>query len=106
MAYAGHRFSAAEAKDWGVVKAVHPDHATTLAAAFALAQDIAAKSPLAIAGIKQAITFARDHPLADGLKQIAGWNDGMLRAKDLMKAIQAKMAKEMARFDNLLGDTE
>jgi enoyl-CoA hydratase len=104
LAYTGRRFSAEEARGWGVVNAVHPDSAATVAAAQAMAAEIAAKSPLAIAGIKQAVTYARDHSVAEGLDQIATWNAGMLRAEDLMKAVQAKMTKTTARFDDLLGD--
>lgn len=104
LAYTGRRFSAEEARGWGVVNAVHADGTATVAAALAMAREIAAKSPLAIAGIKQAVTFARDHTVAEGLNQIATWNAGMLRAEDLMKAIQAKMAKGEAEFDNLLPD--
>lgn len=103
LAYTGRRFTAEEARAWGVVNAVHPDGAATLAAALAMAAEIAAKSPLAIAGIKQAVTYARDHSVAEGLDQIATWNAGMLRAGDLMKAVQAKMTKNTAQFDDLPG---
>lgn len=106
LAYTGRRFSADEAKAWGIVNAIHPDREAAINAAMALAHEIAAKSPLAIAGIKQAVTYARDHSVADGLAQIANWNAGMLRAEDLMRAIQAKMAKGQARFDDLLPNAD
>lgn len=102
LAYTGRRFTAEEARAWGVVNAVHSDGAATVAAALAMAAEIAAKSPLAIAGIKQAVTFARDHSVPEGLNQIATWNAGMLRAEDLMKAVQAKMTKSTAAFEDLL----
>lgn len=104
LAYTGRRFSAEEAKGWGIVNAVHADRDAVIAAALSMARDIAAKSPLAIAGIKQSITYTRDHTVADGLDQIATWNAGMLRADDLMKAMQAKMTKQEAVFDDLLKD--
>ena len=62
----------------------------------ALAGQIAAKSPLAIAGIKRNLAYSRDHGVADGLDYMATWNAGMLRAEDLMKAVQASMAKKEA----------
>jgi enoyl-CoA hydratase len=102
LAYTGRRFTATEAQAWGVVNAIHADADAVVAAALDMAQAIAAKSPLAITGIKRAITYARDHSVAEGLDQIATWNAGMLRAEDLMRAIQAKMAKGQARFDDLL----
>jgi enoyl-CoA hydratase len=104
LAYTGRRFSADEAKGWGLVNAIHPDRDATIAAALAMAHEIAAKSPLAIAGTKQALTYARDHSVADGLDQIATWNGGMLRPEDLMKALQAKMTKQTALFADLLND--
>jgi enoyl-CoA hydratase len=103
LAYTGRRFTAEEARGWGVVNTVHADGPAVVAAALVMAREIAAKSPLAIAGIKQAVTFARDHSVAEGLDQIATWNAGMLRAEDLMKAVQAKMTKSAAGFDDLLG---
>lgn len=104
LAYSGRRFGATEALGWGLVNSVHADRDAVIAAALALAADIAAKSPLAIAGLKQAITYARDHSVPDGLDQIATWNAGMLRPEDLMTAIQAKMAKQVATFQDLLDD--
>jgi enoyl-CoA hydratase len=104
LAYTGRRFSADEAKGWGLVNAIHPDREATIEAALAMAREIAAKSPLAIAGTKNALTYARDHSVADGLDQIATWNGGMLRPEDLMKALQAKMTKQTALFADLLND--
>ena len=104
LAYTGRRFSADEAKSWGLVNSVHDDHEAALDAAMAFAQNIAAKSPLAIAGIKQAVTYARDHSVEDSLNQIATWNGGMLRPQELTTALTAKMSKQEAIFADLLRD--
>jgi enoyl-CoA hydratase len=103
LAYTGRRFDAAEAKAIGLLSQVQPDRESLLSAAFDLARDIAGKSPLAIAGIKRNLAYARDHSVADGLDYIATWNAGMLRPQDLMAAVQAKMAKTRAMFDDLIG---
>ena len=102
LAYTGRRFAAAEARAIGLVSAVHDDHGQLMSAASELAHSIAKKSPLAIAGIKRNLAYARDHSIADGLDYIATWNGGMLRAGELMTAIQAKMAKTEATFADLL----
>lgn len=102
LAYTGRRFSAAEAKAWGLVNSVHSDRQAAISVALDLAREIAAKSPVAIAGIKKAVDFARDHTVRDGLEQIATWNAAMLRPQDMMAALQAKMAKKQAVFDDLL----
>ena len=104
LAYTGRRFSAEEARSWGFVNSVHADRDTTLTAAMELAGEIAAKSPLAITGLKKSLDYARDHSVADGLDQIATWNAAMLRPADLTGALQAKMAKKQAVFDDLLAD--
>ena len=100
----GRRFPAEEAHGWGLCNQVLDDHAATLDAALAMAREIAGKSPLAIAGIKQAQNYARDHSVAEGLEQIATWNAGMLRAEDLMTAIRAKQENSEAVFADLLED--
>ena len=105
LAYTGRRFSAEEAQGWGLLNSVHEDRDATIAAAMQLARDIAARSPLAIAGTKQAITYSRDHSVADSLDHIATWNAGMLRPEDLMKAIAAKAAKQQAVFQDLAKQT-
>lgn len=101
LAYSGRRFSATEAQAWGFANSVHPHREATLAAAMDLAKEIAAKSPVAIAGTKKALDYARDHTVADGLDQIATWNAAMLRPSDLMGALQAKMSRQQAVFDDL-----
>ena len=102
LTYTGRRFSAQEAKEWGLINSLHETQAEMLAAAMQLASDIAAKSPLAVSGAKHAINYARDHSVADSLEQIASWNGGMLRPEDLQSAMKAKMEKKAAVFADLL----
>jgi len=102
LAFTGRRFSAGEAHAWGLCNMLLEDKKSLLDAAFAMANDIAGKSPLAIAGIKQVSNFARDHTVADGLDQIATWNSGMLRPQDLMAAIEAKKQRKQVVFKDLL----
>lgn len=104
LAYTGRRFDAGEARAIGLVSQVLPDREPLDSAALDLAKSIAAKSPLAIAGIKRNLAYARDHSVADGLDYVATWNAGMLRPQELMSAIQAKMAKAEASFADLLAD--
>ncbi|MCO5145803.1 MAG: crotonase/enoyl-CoA hydratase family protein [Aquamicrobium sp.] len=104
LAYSGRRFQADEAKAVGLVSAVHADKEALMDAARQMAHDIAKRSPLAIAGIKRNLAYARDHSVADGLDYIATWNAGMLRPGELMAAVQAKMTKQEAEFADLLSD--
>lgn len=104
LAYTGRRFTATEAKEFGLVSQLADDRTGLMDIAATLAASIARKSPLAIAGIKRNLAYARDHSVADGLDYIATWNGGMLRANELTTAIQAKMAKSEAVFADLLAE--
>jgi hypothetical protein len=44
------------------------------------------------------ITYARDHPVADGLNYIATWNAAMLLSKDLVEAGRAMAEKRTPKF--------
>ncbi|GAB4400613.1 MAG: hypothetical protein OHK0048_15960 [Rhodoferax sp.] len=98
LAYTARDFSAAEAQAWGWVNRVYPDRDTLWREAQALAQQMAAKSPLALRGTKAAITYARDHSVADGLQQVATWNAAMLLSADLQEAMMAHMGKRRPEF--------
>lgn len=63
-----------------------------------IARELAAKSPLALRGTKQAITYARDHSIADGLEQIATWNGATLLSADLDEALAAFQEKRPGRY--------
>lgn len=104
LAYTGRRFQAQEALQIGLVSRLSQTPEALLQDAMTIATDIAAKSPLAIAGIKRNLAYSRDHGVADGLDYIATWNAGMLRGDDLTRAVSATMAKKQAVFADLLSD--
>lgn len=102
LAYTGRRFTADEAKHWGFLNRVEADHAGALASAHALAAEIAAKSPLAITGIKAVLNHGRDATIAQGLDYVATWNAGMLQGRDLAEAMTAQRERHAASFADLL----
>ena len=69
-----------------------------LDAVFAIAREIAAKSPIAVAGTKQMLDYMRDHSIDDGLDYIATWNAAMLQSEDLRVAVAAHMSKQKPTF--------
>ena len=103
LAYTGRRFGAAEAKSYGFLNRVEADHDAALAAGYALAAEIAAKSPLAIAGIKQVLNHGRDATIEAGLEYVAVWNAAMLQGDDMSAAVGAQLRKEQATFADLQG---
>ncbi len=100
LAYTGRRVLADEARELRLVNQVFDSRETLYAGVQAIAATIAAKSPLAIRGTKEMITYARDHSVADSLNYNATWNAAMLLGDDLQEAMMANMGKRAAEFKN------
>jgi enoyl-CoA hydratase len=102
LAFTGRRMPAQRAYEVGLVQEVFGGHETLLEGALTVAQEIAAKSPLAIWGTKVAMNYARDHSVDDSLDQIATWQSGMFQPADMMEAFTAKAEKRDPVFPELL----
>lgn len=103
LAFTGRKFPASEARGHGFVNSVEADHDAAIAAAMAMAQTIAAKSPLVVAGLKHVLNAGRSQTIEQGLDYVALWNAGMLQGSDVPNAIRAQMAKQAAVFDDVAG---
>ena len=101
MAYTGERVDAPRALAAGLVNAVLPDAASLLAHAMALAREIAAKSPLAIAGSKLALNHARDHGVAASLAQMTLLQSAIFDTFEMAEAIAAWKGKRPAAHAGL-----
>ena len=106
MAYTGDRVNAERALEVGLVSAVWPDTETLLAQAMQLARNIAAKSPLAIAGSKLALNHARDHGTASALQQMTLLQSAIFDTAEMAAAIEAWKKKAVADFPALLPVSE
>ena len=102
LAYTGRRMPAAEAKAVGLVNEVYGDHEALLDGVHEVARTIASRSPLAIYGSKQMITYARDHSTADSLDHMATWQAGMFQPADMAEAFAAQAEGREGDFDDLL----
>ena len=100
MAYTGRTVAADEARAIGLVNRVFSDHAALLDGVMAIAQDIASKSPIAVLGTKQMISYMRDHRVDDGLEYVATWNAAMLQSTDMRVAMTAHMTKQKPEFQD------
>lgn len=98
MAYTGERLDAARALAAGLVNAVLPDAAALEAHVMDLAQQIAAKSPLAMAGSKLALNHARDHGTAEALAQMTLLQSAIFDIDEMAVAIAAWKDKRPAEF--------
>jgi len=101
LAYTGRRMSAHEAFERGLVNRVFPDHASMLAGVLEVAAEIATKAPLAVAGCKRMINYARDHNTADALDYIAIWNASMFQTEEIREALTANGEKRPGDFASL-----
>jgi enoyl-CoA hydratase len=98
LAYTGRSVDAAEARAIGLVNRVYDSREALHTGVREIAATIAAKSPLAIRGIKEMLNYARDHGVADGLNHVATWNAAMLMSEDLMKAMTGAQARVAPKF--------
>ena len=89
LAYTGRPVSGTEAHALRLVNGVFEDVDGLTAGVAELAASLAAKPPLTLRGTKHAITYARDHTVADSLDQVATWNAGMLLSHELTETMQA-----------------
>jgi enoyl-CoA hydratase len=98
LAFSGDDFGAERALAMGFVNAVHPDQASALAAARALAARIAANSPLAVTGTKRVLEYCADKSVEDGLTYVATWNAAFVASEDLQEAVAAFLEKRAPVF--------
>lgn len=101
MAYTAERLPAPKAKEIGLVNEVYETHEALLEGVLEIAAKIAAHSPLAVAGCKRMVNYARDHSTDDTLDYIALWNAAMLRTDDIKESYIAKTEKRSPVFDEL-----
>lgn len=101
MAYTGERVDAERALAMGLVNAVLPDEAALQRHAAELATQIAAKSPLAIAGSKLALNIARDHGTAEALSQMTLLQSAIFDIGEMARAIEGWKSKRSAEFQPL-----
>lgn len=102
MAFTGGDYSAEQMKAWGFVSHVYPDPDTLMQEARKLAAAIASQSPLVLAGIKNTMNYARDHSVAESMKQIQLWNAAFIDSPDLQEAMAAYFEKRKPKFSSKL----
>ena len=69
-----------------------------LAAARAMAREIAEGPPVVVQGIKQVMNACADLSVADGLRHVAVWNAGFLQSADLGEALTAFAERRAPKF--------
>jgi enoyl-CoA hydratase len=98
LAFTGKDISAARAREIGLVNDVAADADAVLKAAYELATEIAANSPLAVQGTKAVLAANEGRTVAEGLDYVATWNAGMISSDDLVEAMTAFMERRTPKF--------
>ena len=98
LAYTGKDIDATRALAIGLVNAVFGNHDEVLAAAHALANEIAQNSPLAVQGTKAVLAANDGRSVDEGLEFVARWNTMYLSSNDLREAMMAFMEKRPPVF--------
>jgi enoyl-CoA hydratase len=98
LAFTGKDIDAERAREIGLVNDVAVDADGVLKAAYELAQEIAANSPIAVQGTKAVLAANEGRTVAEGLDYVATWNAGMLASDDLVEAMMAFMEKRTPKF--------
>jgi enoyl-CoA hydratase len=98
LAYTGRNVGAEEAAALGLINRVFASPEALTATVREIALTIAAKSPLAVRGLKEVLNYSRDHSVADGLNFVATWNAALLLSGDLNECMAAQREKRAPTF--------
>ena len=98
LAFTGRDFFGEEAAAIGFANQCHANTDELDQAANKLAEQLAAKSPHSLRGIKQSMNYSRDHSVAEGLAHIADANAYALMHSDLQEAVAAFLEKRSPLF--------
>lgn len=101
LALTGRRLSGSEAKELGLVSRVFGSKDDLDGFVRRIAEEIAAKSPLAVTGTKAVLLKSRDMGVDQGLDYVATWNSSMLISEDLKEATSAFFQKRKPAFAKL-----
>jgi enoyl-CoA hydratase len=98
LAFTGEDFTAARAKDLGLVTDVYGTAAELFEAARTLAKKIAENPPLAVQGTKSVLNASSEKAAEESLRTVALWNAAFLASHDLREAISAFIEKRPPTF--------
>jgi enoyl-CoA hydratase len=99
LAFTGKDIDARRAEQMGLVNSTHEGGGDeVVAAAHALAQEIAANSPLAVKGTKAVLAANEGRSVDEGLDFVARWNTMYLASNDLAEAMSAFVERRSPTF--------
>lgn len=100
LAFTGKDIDANRALAIGLVNSVHVGGSKdVLIAAYELAHEIAANSPLAVQGTKAVLAANDGRTIEEGLEFVANWNTLYLQSNDLREAMMAFLERRAPAFN-------
>lgn len=102
LCFTGRDMPAEEAKSFGFVSSIFETQDECVENGIKMAENIASKSPVGIAGTKMILNFSRNHSLETSLQFQSIWNASMNQTGDIKKAAMASLTKsEQPEFSKL-----
>lgn len=102
LAYTGDALPASRACELGFVSATFETQEAMLEKVMQIAAKIGSRPPLVVAGIKEMITYARDHSVADSLRYCASWQTATIDPGYILESLKAaKDQQQQPGFPNL-----
>lgn len=98
LAYTGKDIGAERAAEIGLVERVYPSGEELRRGAEEMAREIAANSPLVVAGVKRILQAGAGQSLEQSLDYVILWNAAMLQTHDLKEASQAFRERRPPEF--------
>ncbi|WP_395345724.1 crotonase/enoyl-CoA hydratase family protein [Ningiella sp. W23] len=102
LAFTGRNWHADEALAQGFVNQVFENEEAMLEGVMRIAKSIAMNSPMAVAGTKEMLNYARDHSVQESLNYMATWQSGMFQMPDIFEALEAQKEKRVPRYEAIL----
>ena len=100
LAFTGKDIDASRAAAIGLINSVHGEGTEdVLKAAYELAREIAANSPLAVQGTKAVLAANDGHTVDEGLEFVARWNTMYLPSNDIKEAMTAFLERRAPVFE-------
>lgn len=103
LAFTGEALTADRALALGFVNEILPNHEDLLEKVMQVAEQIAARAPLAISASKEAINYSRDHSIQDAFLHCANLQASIFSTADLAECMRARREKRNTLFANLHG---
>jgi enoyl-CoA hydratase len=98
LAFTGKDIGAERCRQIGLVNDVYETAEKAIAAAEALASEMADNSPLVLRGLKKVLQYSAEHTIEEGLEYVAMHNTSFLMSEDLGEAMQAFFEKRAPHF--------